>query len=268
MAQNSRIEWCHHTINLWWGCTKINSGCDNCYAETISKRWGKNIWGNDSPRLEITSVWKDLDRFQRLAHQAGEMHRVFVGSMMDIFEKPMPLINSKGTLDNNCNTGNLRFHLFYRIDRGDYPNLLFLFLTKRPSNINKYIFNSWNESPPKNVMFGSSCSTQKILELVLRQLSEVKGNKFLSIEPQLEEISLRREYWKNYGERIIPKLAIPDWIIQGGESGPHKRPFNIEWARILRDECKLMNIPYFFKQIDKVRPIPNDLLIREFPKLC
>ena len=40
MAQNSKIEWTHHTGNLWWGCTKVHEGCDNCYAETLAKRTG------------------------------------------------------------------------------------------------------------------------------------------------------------------------------------------------------------------------------------
>jgi protein gp37 len=39
MAQDSKIEWTHHTANLWSGCTKVHEGCDNCYAETLSHRW-------------------------------------------------------------------------------------------------------------------------------------------------------------------------------------------------------------------------------------
>jgi protein gp37 len=56
-----------------------------------------------------------------------------------------------------------------------------------------------------------------------------------------------------------------DWVIVGGESGPKKRPFNPDWARTIRDECQEAGVPFFMKQIDKVQPIPEDLLIREFP---
>jgi protein gp37 len=56
-----------------------------------------------------------------------------------------------------------------------------------------------------------------------------------------------------------------EWVIQGGESGHHKRPFNTDWARKLMSECAATNTPYFFKQIDKVQEIPADLLIRQFP---
>ena len=96
MAQDSKIEWCHHTANLWWGCTKVHAGCDHCYAETLSHRWGQDVWGNDKPRRLINVVWNDLRKFQNKAKQANAIHRVFVGSMMDIFEKEMPVGNAAG----------------------------------------------------------------------------------------------------------------------------------------------------------------------------
>ena len=55
------------------------------------------------------------------------------------------------------------------------------------------------------------------------------------------------------------------WVIQGGESGPGRRPFDTDWGRNLKAECQATNTPYFFKQIDKVQKIPADLLVREFP---
>lgn len=39
-----------------------------------------------------------------------------------------------------------------------------------------------------------------------------------------------------------------DWVIAGGESGPGARPMNPDWARDLRDQCKMAGVPYFFKQ--------------------
>ena len=263
MAQNSKIEWTHHTANLWHGCTKVHEGCDNCYAETLSKRWGNDLWGNDKPRKEIKSVWKELQKYQKLAQQAGELHRVFVGSMMDIFEKPMPVCDHEGYLIDDhtsesetgvLTTGKLRSDFFNRNSDGCYPNLMFLLLTKRPSNINKYIPESWKENPPANVMFGTSPVNMETAAKLVPQLLEVKGKKFLSVEPQLGTIT--------FGDL----LKDIDWVIQGGESGHHRRPFNLAWARLLRLECEYYGVPYFFKQIDKVQAIPDDLLIREFPK--
>lgn len=250
MAQNSKIEWTHHTANLWHGCTKVHEGCDHCYAETLSKRWGNDIWGNDKPRKEIKSVWGDILKYQKLAKAAGEIHRVFVGSMMDIFEKPMPLIGATIT---EYTTGVLRERFFSQISEGWYPNLMFLLLTKRPSNINKYIPESWKQSPPENVMFGTSPVNQGTAYTLINQLIKVKGKRFLSVEPQLDSVNL--VHW-------LPQI---DWVIQGGESGHHKRPFNLAWAYDMEEQCQAANVPYFFKQIDKVQPIPDDLMVREFP---
>lgn len=276
MAQNSKIEWTNHTANLWHGCTEVHAGCDNCYARLQNHHWHpeNGNWGNGVPRLAIKSVWKDLHKYQRLAKEAGEIHRVFVGSMMDIFEKPMPVIDSKGNPVTTYNTGTLRRILFSAISNGLYPNLVFLLLTKRPSNINKYIPESWKQSPPANVMFGTSPVNQATAAKLVQQLLQVKGKRFLSIEPQLDAINLLEcdDFSDDgHGARwigISTNAAKSDgihWIIQGGESGHHKRPFNLQWAYDMKAQCQRANVPYFFKQIDKIQPIPEDLMVRQFP---
>jgi len=273
MAENSKIEWTHHTANLWWGCTEVHSGCDNCYARVFSHRYdgGKSLWGNDVPRRRIKSVWGDLERYQRMAAKAGEMHRVFVGSMMDIFEKSMPLANPEE--EHFEFTDDMRQELFTEItwgDRGLYPNLMFLFLTKRPSNIAKMVPAGWLETPPPNVMYGTSVVDQKTADTLIPQLMRVPGKKFLSIEPQLDVVDLRNVFGLyeyddgKYSLKVSSRFDSPDWIICGGESGQNKRPFNPDWARLLRDQCNTAGVPFFMKQIDKVQPIPEDLMIRQF----
>lgn len=287
MAKDTKIEWAHHTVNLWWGCTKVHTGCNNCYAETLANRWGKNVWGNDVPRRGVKSWASDLENYQQKAKEVNEVHRVFVGSMMDIFEKPMPMVDYKG--DDIKVTGTihgpqpymthfLRNLLFDLIDRGKYPNLMFLFLTKRPSNINKYIPESWILSPPKNVMFGTSPVDQATADILIPQLLKVKGNRFLSVEPMLGPIDMKKYLWVNQGEfchdcgasskepcdNVICQFKPLSWVIVGGESGPGKRPFDPEWARSIRDQCQAAKVPFFMKQMDKIKEVPEDLLIRQF----
>jgi protein gp37 len=64
----------------------------------------------------------------------------------------------------------------------------------------------------------------------------------------------------------LPKL---DWVIVGGESGPGARPMHPDWARSLRDQCAAAGVAFFMKQMSGNRkplpPIPDDLMIREFP---
>ena len=40
-----------------------------------------------------------------------------------------------------------------------------------------------------------------------------------------------------------------------------------QWAYDVRDQCQQMGIAFFMKQMTKKAPIPDDLLVREFPDL-
>jgi len=251
MAQNSKIEWCDHTVNLWWGCAKVHTGCKNCYAEYFSDvRYKNDLWGENKSRKRIKSAFKDLDKYQNKAAQLGIKYKIFIGSMMDIFEDSKELINPT---DEFKDTGDLRIELFSRINMGCYQNLIFLFLTKRPRNIWKMIPDNWGHGI-ENVWFGTSVSDEETVRYADQlQNSLYYQNLFLSIEPQIDLI-----------ESI--ELKNIDWVIQGGESGSKKRSFNIEWAYKMKEICQFYGVPYFFKQIDKIQLIPEDLLIKEFPK--
>ncbi len=287
MAQDSKIEWTHHTCNLWIGCVEVHEGCDNCYARVLNNRWGHENWGAKTPRRAVKKVWNDFKRYQKMAADAGEIHRVFVGSMMDVFEKPMPVVDSKGNkimLDDmdevGMTTGDLR-NQFFNLVVPSCPNLMFLLLTKRPSNINRYIPASWKDNPPANVMFGTSPVNQQTADKLIPKLLEVEGRHFLSVEPQLGEILLDSRYLKGWcpehdmpsggcthGQHMDKSMFTKiDWVICGGESGGHKRPFDAAWARLIRDQCKEAGTPFFMKQIDKIQQIPADLEIKQYPKI-
>lgn len=235
MAQFTKIEWCDHTANLWHGCTEVHAGCDNCYARVLSERWNRDIWGNDKPRMAIKSVWNDLAKFQKLAAAEGVVKTVFVGSMMDIFEKPMPIIGGGGTWL-------IRNEFFRKIDMGLYPNLMFLLLTKRPSNIHKYIPFHWQEKAPDNVMYGTSPVDQETADKLIPQLLQVEGRKFLSCEPLLGPIDLSKWMDLYLGPSKI------QWVIAGGESGHHARPVHPKWLRSLQYQCQVAGVPFLFKQ--------------------
>lgn len=55
--------------------------------------------------------------------------------------------------------------------------------------------------------------------------------------PKCHEIILANE---------VGKLGL---CIVGGESGPKARPFNVKWARSLRDQCRSAGVAYFLKQL-------------------
>lgn len=113
---------------------------------------------------------------------------------MDVFKKPKSLVNHKGEPINEgeaefWSKGQLRDKFFNEVVLNS-PNLMFLLLTKRPSNINKYILDSLKENLPAYLMFGTSPVSQKTANDLIPQLEKVKGSRFVSIEPQSEMVDL------------------------------------------------------------------------------
>lgn len=279
MAETTEISWTDHTLNLWWGCAKVHAGCDHCYAEAFSNRYGHNLWGPHAPRKASKSAFRDVLKWQRQAAADGVVRRVFVGSMMDIFEKPFPLIDSQGAALPET-TGHLRTRFFEEVVPA-CPNLLFLLLTKRPGNILKYIPEEWKATPPANVMYGTSVVDQATADDMIPKLLEVPGRRFLSMEPLIGPVSLHGERYKIaqgltgsidwltghettnssvfgggeawearyvYGGEDRDMTKCIEWVIVGGESGHGARPMAPSWAASLRDECTAAGTLFHFKQ--------------------
>lgn len=127
---------------------------------------------------------------------------------------------------------------------------------------------------PHNVWIGTTVEDQKRADERIPELLNIPAKvRFLSCEPLLEPVDLSAfmgQCPNITGERILQFNAGIHWVICGGESGPHARPFNPEWARSLRDQCNAVSVPFFMKQMGGKRkpfaPIPDDLMIREFPQ--
>ena len=222
----SKIEWTEKTWNPITGCTKISQGCKNCYAETIAKRF----WGDRS----FTDIQFHEDRLNEpLRRKKPTMY--FVNSMSDMFHEK---INRKDILK-----------IIEVMERAKQHT--FQVLTKR-ADMMLSILNDYNK-PLLNVWFGISVENQATADARRKSFEETKAlNKFVSYEPALTEVK-----WDGY--------EFIDWIIAGGESGTKKRPNKLEWFRNTRDWANENNIAFFMKQIDKVKPIPEDLFIREMP---
>jgi len=258
MGENSKIEWCDHTFNPWVGCSKVSTGCKNCYAENMmDKRFGRVQWGVSGTRSRTSAAnWKKPLSWNRKAKEEGTRPRVFCGSLCDIFEDRPELVEWRRDL------------LSLIVDT---PNLDWLLLTKRPENVNRMInevcglversqwFGEWLNIN-KHIWIGTSVENQETADKRIPELLKIPAAvRFLSAEPMLGPVVLAR----------VPMLEIArglHWVICGGESGANARALDVEWARSLRDRCVGAGVPFFFKQIDKKTAIPADLFIREFPE--
>lgn len=258
MASNSAIEWTDHTANFWWGCVKVSPGCQNCYAETLVNRYGhQGIWGPaKTTRRELKKgIWSELPKWNERAKAEGVRRRIFVQSMSDFFEDHPDVVEWRERA----------WELMFTCSHLDYQ-----ILTKRPENVRRMVPPFFLKFWPVNFWIGTSVEDQERADERIPHLLNVPAHvRFLSCEPLLGPVDLWRNKTGAVGSHDwdgAPAYSeIVNWVIVGGESGPRKRPMDLEWARDIRYQCRAAKIPFFMKQVDKVQPIPADLMIREFP---
>lgn len=123
-----------------------------------------------------------------------------------------------------------------------------------------------------NVWVGTTVENQEYADRRIPKLLDIPAAvHFISVEPMLEPMQYYRDVWFRW-------LVFPDparrWTICGGESGPHRRQFEIRWAEALADQCTRARIPFFMKQDSALHSgqqgrIPDALWHRkEFPTVA
>jgi len=233
MAETTAIQWADATFNPWIGCTKVDAGCTNCYAEADQDKRRKRVrWGKGNERhLTSEAYWAQPLTWNRKAKASGEPFRVFCASLADVFDDEVP--------------EQWRADLFHIID--DTPALTWMLLTKRPENVQRSVGAiDW----AGNIWLGTSVSDQESADLRIPLLLETPAAvRFVSYEPALGPVD-----W------LSPASLKPggiDWIIAGGESGPKARPAHPDWFRGTRDQCVAAGVPFLFKQWGEAMPVPE-----------
>ena len=303
MAETSGIAWTRSTFNAWIGCTKVGPGCDHCYAEAFDNRvqfGGAKHWGPGVPRLKTRpQYWAQPLRWNKLAAIERETGRVsaqskgwhtpgfwpvFCSSLADVFDNEVPQ--------------EWRADLFDLIEQT--PNLSWLLVTKRIGNVRGMIPTEWNVDSlhperrgwPQNVRLLITVVNQEEADRDIPKLLALPCKNGVSYEPALGAVDWSpwlAPVYRGDGFRAGKSALSPalQWLIVGGESsqGQHKaRPFNIDWARSMVQQCKAAGVPAFVKQLGSA-PFevyanldlreragadpdewPEDLRVREFPR--
>lgn len=212
MALSSSIEWTESTWNPLTGCTKISSGCVNCYAERMALRLkamgnpnyvnGFNITMHENA-LELPLKWK-------------KPQTIFVNSMSDLFHEDVPEDFILRVFDVMC--------------RANWHN--YQILTKRAERLE-----ALNPRLPwkSNIWMGVTVEEQDYKYRIQHLQNTGAHIKFLSLEPLLSPIANLN-------------LTNIDWVIVGGESGPKARPMQKSWVIDIRNQCQESGVPFFFKQ--------------------
>jgi protein gp37 len=213
MSNKSTIEWTEQTWNPTTGCTKVSSGCQNCYAETMARRLKaigvKGYENGFKLTLQPDRLLEPLFRKKPTVY--------FVNSMSDLFHEEIP-DNYIGEIFNVMKKA--RRHTFQ-------------VLTKRATRMADFLETI---EIPENVWIGVTVEDKKFGKPRIAELSRVRASvRFLSMEPLLKDLGF---------------LNMKDihWVIIGGESGPKARPMNPQWVENIKRQCDEQNVFFFFKQ--------------------
>ena len=241
MGKVTEIPWTDSTFSPWIGCQKVNDACRNCYAAALEHRWGHKTFGPDGVRRIVSEQkWREPVRWnaQVAAARHPRPHRVFCGSMCDVFEDRRELLAPRARL--------------WKLIEAT-PALTWLLLTKRPENLSRLLPLRWfsPESEAgrrpflqRNVWLMATAVTQGQVVDAMAELGDfpdaITG---ISVEPALGPVSFA----------TIERR--PTFAIWGAESGPGARYAPPAWARHFVIDCDIAGVMPFVKQIhiDKTR---------------
>ena len=166
MATESKIEWTEMTWNPTTGCTKISSGCKNCYAEKMACRLRAMGTPGYENGFELTLLPNRLE--EPLKRKKPTVY--FVNSMSDLFHEDIPF----SFID----------HVFETIQRSNWHT--FQILTKRAKRMALYFA---QRPVPENAWLGVTVENKKHGLPIIDYLRTINAKiRFLSMEPLLEDI--------------------------------------------------------------------------------
>lgn len=289
MAERTAIAWADGTVNFWWGCVEVSPACANCYArEFADKRLHRVKWGKGEPRLWIESAPDTLAKIARRARTEGKRLRVFVNSMSDIFDAEVDpswrrkafdyiraypdldflllskrLENAPAMLPEDWGRGWGHVHIGGTVENQARARVVLPLLVAIPAARR---FLSMEPLLEEVDVLGAMPEPSE------DDWDEVNARDDNEPEEFVEECEAEGD-WVNFGHDLVPNPEHAEWlrarrqsarffvfrrtidqVIVGGESGRAARPFDLAWARGLRDLCRQANVAYFCKQLG-ARPI-------------
>jgi protein gp37 len=257
----TKIEWADYTWNPVTGCLH---GCKYCYARKIANRFGGASETHYNECVGEECQWcteetgkihdlkepiYDVDRGHNAPYPFGfdptfhrhrlvepqrvkKSQRIFVVSMGDLFGEWIP---DEWILE-----------VFKACEAAPWHK--YLFLTKNPEKYTEKdaIFHAGNSK--RNWWYGTTVTTQYDYDKKAGKLPLYR-NGFLSIEPILESIELKK----------IHQLPIK-MVIVGQQTNPDKLPKG-EWVQDIIDQCRAARVPVFVKS-----PLYEKFPIQEWPE--
>jgi len=300
MADTTHIEWTDATWSPITGCTMVSAGCTNCYAMGLAATrlrdhpsregltrmtGGRAVWTGE---VRFNEQWLD----QPLRWKRQRM--IFVCAHGDLFHESVP----DEWIDRVFAVMALApQHTFQVLTKR--PERARAYFghggTCIPIGIRQAAEKMGRCDPGPlpialpNVWLGTSIEDQATADArIPHLLATPAAVRFVSAEPLLGPINMLVTDQRGHDIAALRGIACDpmdpdspdeyyrtekiDWVIVGGESGHGARVWGgfEDAARSLRDQCSAAGVAFFMKQMAGARkasmpPIPDDLMVREFP---
>jgi protein gp37 len=273
VKMGTKIEYVDESINPirtkdgGWHCVKSSTGCLNCYAEGINKRFGDKrnygIVGAGQKPVELVLSQKALEK--PLKWKKSKI--IFIQDMSDLFLPGIDYVQDE----------RLKRSYFEAV-RQTWLTMrhcewhTFIVLTKHPQRM--YDFYKWTiDKYPSygfsypNIWLGVTAENQEQADKRIPILLQIPSAiKFVSIEPMLGAVDLsyyanhcgRCHYQRNIcncGFSAMPQKFKPslNWVICGTESISNRPgrsfPRHIAAITALKNQCVEADVPFFLKQM-------------------
>lgn len=236
-------------LDLSWNpiamrCTPVSPGCANCWHLKMATRLAGNTSFSDDIRAAYAGAGPPVLVKKRLDEPVRRKKPAIIGVqfMGDLFHDKIPTMSIRDVWTIFALT---RHHTC-------------VVLTKRPKRAFEFISQAIDFYGEifDHVWFGITAENQKTwIERRDDFFATPAAVHFISYEPALAPLVLSDN-----------DLQLLDWVICGAETGPGKRPMDLNWAISLRDQCIEADVPFFFKKDSLGNRTLEGVLWEEFPR--
>lgn len=262
VKHGTRIGWTHwpntrgETLVTVTGCTPVSPGCDHCYSAVASSMPRLNRLEKYQGVAEngaFTGLIKVHPKVLEDAARWDLRRTIFYNSMGDTLHKDVSVrfiargfAMAAGTTRHNWLKLTKRHARLRALMRSGHFRDLILAEYRDLFGPSAPLF----EWPLPNVAVGVSVENQDLADRrmpYLMDCAEEAACLFVSAEPLVGAVDLNP--WLDR-QRFAGQL----WVIAGGESGPRRRPLDLDHVRDLRDACSDAHVPFYFKQVGGLTP--------------
>jgi protein gp37 len=253
MGDRTGIGWTEATWNPVTGCTEVSAGCDRCYAKSLAERFRGVAGHYFTDGFDVVLRPSKLDQPTRWT----KPRMIFVNSMSDLFHDDVEddfIARAWAVMATSA------VHTFQILTKRHARMRSLLSSEAFRAAVIKHRAGYAETAPARpmfgpdawplpNVWIGVSVENQRWADIRIPHLLRTPAAlRFLSCEPLLGRVDLQGGLdWHLAGTGADGASGI-GWVIAGGESGPGARLMDPGWARLLRDQCAVADVPFFFKQ--------------------